>query len=212
MNNIRETFLDEAFFHDLKSPLSGIIGNLDLFFDAPLESLNEDQKEYLSNIKISAQNLLAIIMDLQTAVEMEKHEARLNKSSFSAEELIGQMDSIKELAKNHDRKLDITVEKDTRLFADKEIIIRILRNIILHNIKQIKKGSGINLNLKKEGNRVLFEIIARGAGSPKELSGVRSYFCELAIEAHGEKIEKESLPEGQGARYYFYLPSRGGSD
>ena len=71
--------------HEIRTPMNGIIGMAELLGDTPLA---DDQRGYLRNISISADNLLAIINDILDFSKIEAGRMELDPHPFALRELV----------------------------------------------------------------------------------------------------------------------------
>ncbi|RMF88783.1 MAG: hypothetical protein D6736_09570 [Nitrospinota bacterium] len=75
---MKSTFLANI-SHEFRTPMNGIIGLTELVLDTPL---NEEQREYLTLVRRSAQALLTLVNDLLDFSKMETGEIRLDPQPF----------------------------------------------------------------------------------------------------------------------------------
>ena len=66
--------------HEIRTPLSGILGMTDLLFETPL---TEDQREYVGATRVCAENLLEILNVTLEYSALAANEVRLENTEFS---------------------------------------------------------------------------------------------------------------------------------
>ena len=66
--------------HEIRTPLSGILGMTDLLFETPL---TEDQREYVGATRVCAENLLEILNVTLEYSALAANEVRLEETEFS---------------------------------------------------------------------------------------------------------------------------------
>ena len=225
---MKKSELDEIILHDLKNPLSGITGTIGLFKDGLLGPLTEEQMKYICLIDISARELAGMIFDLQTVRKIEANNFELERSAFAVEELLEQIDWLKNLAGRDGKRLAVEAEKKLIVHGDQKILARVIENLLLNAIKQGERGEKISLSISAGKKEVAFAVFYSDGGVSREYlahlfdrafkadhpefraksaAGVGFYFCKLAVEAHGGRIAAENVTVGKkGVKCSFYLP------
>jgi signal transduction histidine kinase len=212
--------------HDMKSPLSGIMGSLDYLAKIP-----PGAKEYtgiISVAKNSANNLLNLITNLLDISRMEEGKLSLNLESEKIGQLLAPItDQFKLLSKSEDKEFHIEFEQDLpQVRVDRNIITRVIVNLLTNALHHTISGGKIWLKTKKIDEKLQLCIADDGVGIPEEYrerifekfvqverkrarlrtgTGLGLTFCKMAIELHGGKIWVESKPE-KGSAFMFTLP------
>ncbi len=222
--------LTQMIIHDLKNPLTGIMGCSELLQMMP-ENLSERQLSIVKKMDESSSVIQKMITDILDISRMEENKVKLRKEPFHITELLDA--NLNELAFMM-QKSGVTgrmnVDKDVPLIsADKDMIHRVVANLLHNAVKHSVKGgkvemnasydpsqSRLNITVKDEGEGIapeytekIFEKFAQADLKKLGLKtdrGLGLTFCKLAIEAHGGKIWVESQV-GQGSEFKFYLPS-----
>ncbi|MFA6170711.1 MAG: PAS domain-containing sensor histidine kinase [Candidatus Margulisiibacteriota bacterium] len=219
--------LTHMIIHDLKNPLTGIQGSADLLLTGQVGPVNDGQKKLVQIVSSSAKKLFNLIMDILDIKKMEDNKLELAKTTFSAQELVKNLVWIISLGQQQEKEVVFNQIGELSITADQNLVTRVLENLLSNSIKHTPQGGKINLQIKKDGNQVLFEVIDSGEGIPAESlgrvfdkffkvtdqtmktkidTGLGLTFCKLAVEAHGGKIGVESTV-GKGSRFYFSLPA-----
>lgn len=154
--------------HEIRTPMSGIIGMSHL---ALKTNLNDKQRNYISKISISANNLLGIINDILDISKIEAGKLQIEKDNFDLFKIVENVINLIEL-KAEDKNLDITVNYDPlvgkNFFGDSLRLNQILTNLMSNAVKFTNKGE-IGLNIKKiSDNRLRFEVSDTGIGLSNE--------------------------------------------
>ena len=155
--------------HDLRTPLNAIIGFSDLLLDESYGNLNEDQIDFLSDIKSSSDHLLELIDHILEISKIESGELKLNLQNFELNALI---DEIKSVVKPlySKKSLYFQVEglnEPKSIYADLVRLKEIFYNLLSNAIKYTIKG-GITLQIMEDNNRWKFNVIDTGIGIAKE--------------------------------------------
>lgn len=220
--------LVEMLVHDLRNPLTVLLGVLDLLSRAASALMTEDQRQLLHNARRSGQLMLALVGDILDVAKLEAGQLQLKRQSLHIRDLLKdsaeQAQALIEL-----EELSLTVEAADSLppiYADKQLIQRVIDNLVSNAIKHTPHGGHIALASQVHHTQQLaVSVRDTGPGIPPEQhqhifekfgqveqdgfqrrgTGLGLTFCKLAVEAHGGRIWVESAV-GQGSTFTFSLP------
>jgi two-component system, sensor histidine kinase len=226
---IKERFLANM-THELRTPLTSIVGLSSLLEET---ELNNEQKEYLQNIKHSSDHLLAIINDLLEFSKLGTGKLQLEKSQFSVRKTIERIERSMEFELRN-RKLSFLATIDESVphsvIGDEYRLNQILINLVGNAIKFTPSGSiriEVNTHLETLETIVLeFWVIDTGIGILKEKQDIifESFTQEsgdtnrkyggtglgLAITKQLIEIQKGSIrvqsEKGEGSSFIFTIP------
>lgn len=151
--------------HELRTPLNAIIGFADLLLENIYGQLNEEQKEFITDIKSSAEHQFDMIKHILDISKIESGQTTLNIQEFSLNNMVEQIKaSLKPLVGKKDIKVKIKgLEEEKFIYADpirfKEIFLNLLSNAIKFTIE-----GKITLTIKEKYNHWLFKINDTGIG------------------------------------------------
>ena len=209
--------------HDIKAPAGSIIGYIDL-----LIRLVHDRRQqfYLSNMKSSAQHLLALVTSLLDYHRLEAGKMDLHPVAFNPHELLTDIyHSFLPLAEK--KNLQLTFEEhlpeSLTLEGDPFRIRQIVENLLSNALKFTAAGK-ITLEAAYHGNQFVFRVSDTGCGmTAKEQERIFKEFTRLRS-AQGQegfglglsithklvelllgKIEIESTP-GKGSTFQVSIP------
>ncbi|MDI3379612.1 response regulator [Acinetobacter sp. V89_7] len=158
--------------HEVRTPLYGVLGNLELL---NLTDLSSDQKLYLDSIKNSSYYLSKIISDILDISKIELNQFDIQYSIFSpslmAKDIINSLQATAEM-----KKIKITLTFDPRIpqyiQSDHMRIKQILLNLLNNAIKFTEVGY-VNLHISlldqnEDISTILWQISDTGIGISKE--------------------------------------------
>ncbi len=193
----REQFM-AAITHDLRSPLTTVMGYADLIQKT---ELNGKQKHYLTQIKKSSEFILRLVNDLLDLSKLEAGKMLIENLSFNPKKLIHDtVNNIIPAEKNKDVDIVINVSNETnvQIQSDPFRIKQILANLISNAWKFTEKGE-IVISAKLRDNTGIGHILEirvkdSGIGISKEMQ--ETIFEEFSQE--NSSIEKRFGGSGLG--------------
>ena len=213
--------------HDLRNPLGSIYSALEMVTEEMLGDVLPDQLEVLQVAQHSAHRMLELINAILDVSRLESGRMPLEQRAFSLADLVSEsLKAQTALADNKNIRLESSVSSELpQVWADADILARVLQNLIGNAIKFTPAGGVVSVTVRCEEQarrtRLSVQVSDTGPGIPPEIqsrlfqkfvsgrqeergSGLGLAFCKLAVEAHGERIWVESTP-GQGTTFTFSL-------
>lgn len=149
--------------HDIKAPAGSIIGYIDLL----IRLVNDRRQQfYLSNMKSSAQHLLALVTSLLDYHRLEAGKMDLHPVAFNPHELLTDIyNSFLPLAEKKQLQLDFKekLPEALTLEGDPFRIRQIVENLLSNALKFTAAGS-ITLQAEYHGNQFVFSVSDTGCG------------------------------------------------
>jgi len=173
---IVENFKNDFFHmisHDLKNPLSSVIGFIDLLLHGSnKDKLHEKQKKYLEFANKSAGDLKKMLDDLSTIIKMQQRKIELDKETFVLNDLFVEVQqSFYPLFVQNETDFKFKVTpNDLTIVADYQRIKQVLSNLIGNAVK-----SGENVVVKMEAVKLASDTI-------------------IVVEDNGEGIPADKIP------------------
>lgn len=207
-----------AVSHDLRTPLTVMIGAASTLIEGKENLTEEKQKELLQNIVDDSTWLLHMVENLLSITRINQCGATVNKQPEPLEEVVGE--AIMRFKKEFpDAKLTVKIPDDFLMIPmDATLIEQAILNICENAVKYSETNTPIDLLVTKEKDSVLFQITDNGIGLPKDKintlfeghdsatgMGIGLSICKTIINAHGGVIHASNRPEG-GAVFTFTLP------
>ncbi|MBN2486534.1 MAG: DUF1638 domain-containing protein [Bacteroidales bacterium] len=214
--------------HDLKSPLSSIVGFSEILVEQIEKNDIASIEKYAGIILQSSQRAVNLLMNLmqwsqsQTGrMEYTPREFDLTKLAY---DIIPMFDDIAGQKRITIKRL---LPPKALVFADMAMISTVLRNLLSNAVKFTKPDGEVTISLKVERNECIVTVKDNGLGIPKDRidklfridsnyttpgtaneagTGLGLLLCEEFIRKHDKKIWVESEP-GKGSAFYFTLPN-----
>lgn len=172
LSKARMNFLS-TMSHELRTPLNGVIGISNAMM---MQEPREDQKENLSILRFSAENLLSLINDILDFNKFDSDKVELENISFNLLALVrNNFLSIKPNAKEKMLELNLVVPEELehiRVVSDPTRLTQVLLNLLNNAIKFTEKGQ-VSLHLTILGStdnniEVRFQVTDTGIGIDKD--------------------------------------------
>ena len=158
--------------HDLKTPITSIKGYVEGIMDGVADT-PEKQEKYLRIIYNKANEMDSLINELTVYSQLDTNEIPYNCQVLNVRDCFD--DCAEEISmdlseKNISFVYENFCDKDDRIKADSEQLMRVIENIVSNSVKYMGKetGGSIRLTLKDVDNYIQIEIEDNGAGIAKE--------------------------------------------
>ena len=167
-DNLKNTFISHVSY-ELRSPLTNIIGFSELMSAKTSGDLNEKQSEYLTDIRNSSDNLLAIVDDILDLATIDAGGLDLNIETVAVKDVV---DSAAErLQKQYDKEevdLQIDLAKNVGNFdVDSKRISQVLYNLLSNAVGFSDEGAKVSVSAKKGKDQIEISVIDSGCGIPE---------------------------------------------
>lgn len=220
----RSNFL-QSISHDIRTPLTSIIGNLDVV-KYHNDGLDKNERAQLLTASYEeAQYLYTLVTNILSLTKLERSDIQIKRTSYLVEELLEEFeDGLVRRHQNH----KVTIEDNgtfALVYIDSKLMLQVLFNLVENALKHSESHSVITLRVHEQDSKILFEIIDNGKGIPKEERdlifnpyysgnyfkdnkkdslGLGLYLVQLILKQHHSKLEYQSN-EPSGSIFYFYL-------
>jgi signal transduction histidine kinase len=221
--------LTHALVHDLRSPLTGLQGYLDLLTLAVEAGSTDDVLEFARDAQYIAGQLNEMVSQVLDVSRLESGDMPLCPEDTDLVELIpGSVASLGPRPDGIEVVYD-ALEMQVVIACDREVVSRVMANLVGNAFKFARSEVRIGLEgsngvvrvtvsdngpgVEPEYQKLIFEKFGQaplGRAGKARSSGLGLTFCKLAVEAHGGKIGVDCSEAG-GARFWIELPRKAGS-
>ncbi|MDD6272788.1 MAG: HAMP domain-containing sensor histidine kinase [bacterium] len=148
--------------HELKTPLAVILANAEMLESEP------NEKKWLNNIKSESERMSKLVTDLLELSRMENNSTKMYfKDENISKIILKTVLTFESLIYENNLKIDYDIKEDLKLKCDAERIKQLLTILIDNAIKHSYKNSTLRVNLYKEKDNIILEVINRGDEIPK---------------------------------------------
>ncbi|MCP4138010.1 MAG: response regulator [bacterium] len=179
LSKLKDDFLSIA-SHDLRSPLSGILGSVELLLQNT--DCSDESREYMQHIKKSGNFLLSLVNDILDLSRSSSENVELEMSPVQLMDIVNlSIDSLKYMAKP--KGISITLKENNINYSvisgDQNSLTRIFNNIISNAIKFTPNNGSVTISFEIRENSILVKIQDTGIGIPKDkLATIFNKFSE----------------------------------
>lgn len=227
LNETKDRFIS-IISHDLRTPFSSILGFCDLLLSD--KDLTEDERDqYVKYIQESSNTMLSMVTSLMDWTRLQTGRIRFEPVKFDIRETIRRtFQLLAGVAVKKNIALVSNVIDELFVYADKELLLQLLNNLVTNAIKFTKDNGEIVISVTPSALQRVIEFSVKDTGvgiKPDDLNklfkvdtkftkdgtqgekgtGLGLSLCREIVEKHGGKIWVES-ELGKGSDFKFTVP------
>jgi two-component system sensor histidine kinase/response regulator len=213
--------------HDLKSPLTAILGTLEMAIEGDLGPLSPQLERLLSDGMHRGGESLQLMDDLLELTQLEESYLSLNRQEVDGGQMVESVaEEWRVRIEQGGSSVTTHITPAPPVQADRYLLQRVFSNLVGNALRHAGKGISVELSSAPdpETDGIRFSVRDNGFGIPaayhevifrkfgsfqrhgsRPSSGLGLTFCKLAVEAHGGRIWVES-GESQGTAFHFVIP------
>ncbi len=166
--------------HDIKTPLTSMIGYLSIL-DEIDDMPKKKQKNYISIALDKSYRLEDLINELFDVARFNSEKIVLEKEELNLNLMLEQIiDDFYPTLREVNKSIKLNYDEPISINGDSDKLSRVFNNLIKNAISYSKEESEIVINLKKDNNNAIVEVINKGKQISKEkLSKIFEKFYRL---------------------------------
>lgn len=215
--------------HDLRTPLTGIIGDCDLILETR-EGQEPVVRQMAGEIKEQAEWLAKMVENILNMTRLEEGRLQIHKKTEVIDDIISEAASHVIDLREH-RRFKVSLPDDVIVIqADGKMLVQVIMNLLDNAMKHTGEDGMISVEATFSKDRIWIRIEDDGDGIPEAMLdqifeefvslsdgqedkkrgiGLGLTICRAVIEMHGGEIWAENR-KPQGARFVFWLPAQKG--
>jgi signal transduction histidine kinase len=223
-NRVKDKMLS-IISHDLRSPLTSLLGTLQLMQQGVLQE--EERNMLLSRVAVDVHYTNELLENLLSWASSKDTGAGHRSEKFY---LLPSVNNVVALFNSmaNDKKISIhnCIKEDHMVLADQNMVNLIFRNLISNALKFTPQGGEVSVHSESAGNGIRIYVRDSGVGidaekigqlfnadqskttrgtSNEKGSGIGLLLCKEFVEKHNSTITIKSIP-GEGSEFSFELP------
>lgn len=214
--------------HDLRTPLTGIIGNTSAYIDSKDKLSDKEKLDIVTHINEDSNWLLNMVENLLSVTRIDERSMKITKSEESVEEVVAEAFSRLQKRLPH-AQISVKVPENFLMIPmDAMLIEQVIINLLENAVVHANSKKPIEFTVTENANQVTFQVKDYGIGiAPERLStifdgtpytseqvsdmhkgiGIGLSICKTIIVAHSGTIHATN--HENGCIFTFTLPKEG---
>ena len=226
--NVAKSEFLASMSHEMRTPLNGVIGLLDLIGETVL---SEEQRFYLEQANSSAGTLLTLLTDLLDLTRIEAGEFAIEKAPMQTSDFVTQsVEVVQAIREGQPPQISVVMEEGvpSRIVGDKARLRQVVTNLLSNAVKFTPNGkidvnvryeestSALHVSVRDQGIGIEAEYIPHlfdrftqadtGLSRPYGGAGLGLAITKDLVGLMGGEIGVEST-FGEGSHFYFFIPA-----
>jgi signal transduction histidine kinase/CheY-like chemotaxis protein len=216
--------------HDLKNPLSVILGRTEMLTELIAAGASSDNvNAQVSHIRDATKRLTSMVDHLISDAMADAFDITIRREPVDIAALVGEVTNANQpLAVNKQQSITVSAAPNLVTMCDADRIREAIDNLISNAVKYSPIGGKISVQVGHEANKTVIRVVDEGAGlSPEDIGRLFGRFQRLSakptagesstglglsivkriIDMHGGEVTANSGGPGQGSTFTITLPA-----
>jgi two-component system sensor histidine kinase ChiS len=211
LNRMKSEFISIA-AHELRTPMTSIVGYLDLIVEGRLGDLPTDLRRPMTSLRRNAHRLRRLIEDMLDVSRLETGRLAIKRAPCSLAEIVqAVIDEMRPLADEKRQSLTAELEPIPAVDGDSDKLHQVVCNLVANSVKYTPEGGQIKLLVDRAPAEPVGEVAAapryarlrvwdNGIGIPPAL---RTRIFEPFSDVHTAKHHTSVGPDSAGLGLYI---------
>lgn len=212
--------------HDLRTPLTSIMGNSDILLSNDADLSSEARVRIAQDIHDDATWLTDVVENLLAITRFDKKTMELNMRPEVVDEVVE--DALRHVRRDASGHALVVNPSSELLMAcmDSQLVVQVIVNLVNNALAHTPDGCVVTISTERRGGEVLITVADDGPGVPEQDRtrvfeafytsddvltdgrrgiGLGLALCKTIVEAHGGRIWVDAV-EPHGAAFAFTMP------
>jgi PAS domain S-box-containing protein len=212
--------------HDIKSPLSVVLGYADLLIEEGANQTVEEREKDLYQLRENVRTVFSLVDNYLNLSQVEDGRLTLHKKPVELNALLTQVGHRYETeARQRNIELKFDLQKELPpVEGDPLALARVVGNLLYNALKFTPQDGNVTVSSSRRNGEIIASVSDTGPGIPSEEipslfekyrrgstsrnvegTGMGLFIVKALVEAHGGHIEVKSAPQ-KGANFSVVLP------
>jgi signal transduction histidine kinase len=200
LNRMKSEFISIA-AHELRTPMTSIVGYLDMIAEGRLGELPGDLKRPMAALRRNAHRLRRLIEDLLDASRIDSGRVSLMRAPTALGDIVlAVIDELRPFVDEKRQTVTTALEPIPPVDGDADKLHQVVSNLLANSVKYTPDGGSIRVTVDHEGDMARLRVWDNGIGIPESL---RTRIFEPFSDVHTAKHHTSSGPDSAGLGLYI---------
>jgi signal transduction histidine kinase len=177
LNRMKSEFISIA-AHELRTPMTSIVGYLDLIVEGRLGDLPQDLRRPMTSLRRNAHRLRRLIEDMLDVSRLETGRLAIKRAPCSLAEIVqAVIDEMRPLADDKRQNLSAEIELIPAVDGDSDKLHQVICNLVANSVKYTPEGGQIKLLV----DRAPAEPVGDGTSAAPRMARLRVWDNGIGI-------------------------------